>query len=197
MTSEARLKRDLEAYSLLLAGWNKKRNLISRNQTKNIEEHLADSLSVSGFLGKNIMDLGSGGGLPGIPLAIQSPKKNIFLVERSEFKASFLLHATTRLKLKNTKVIQGQSEDLKAKDFPEPLEVLTRAFGSPKEAVEATLGILENPQNCLKMMKTEPFEGAEDLPADYKIEKIENIETKEKDKKRILVTIGHTKRCTQ
>ncbi len=197
MTSEAKLKRDLEAYGLLLAGWNKKRNLISRNQTKNIEEHLADSLSVSDLLGNNIMDLGSGGGLPGIPLAICNPKKNIFLVERSEYKASFLIHATTRLKLKNTKVIQGQSQELRARDFPEPLEVVTRAFGSPKRAVEATLGILESPQNCLKMMKTEPLEGAEELPREYKIEKIENIETKEKDKKRILVTIGHVKRCTQ
>ena len=78
MTSEAKLKRDLEAYGLLLAGWNKKRNLISRNQTKNIEEHLADSLSVSDLLGNNIMDLGSGGGLPGIPLAICNPKKNTY-----------------------------------------------------------------------------------------------------------------------
>ncbi len=197
MTREARLKKDLKTYSFLLAGWNKKRNLISRNQIKKIEEHLADSLSVSGLLGKNIMDLGSGGGLPGIPLAIQSPKKNIFLVERNEYKASFLLHATTRLNLKNTKVIQGRSEDLGAVDFPKPLEIVTRAFGSPKEAVEATSAILENPQNCLKMMKTEPLVGAEDLPKDYRIEKIENIETKEKDKKRILVTIGHIKRCTQ
>ncbi|MFL2705262.1 MAG: 16S rRNA (guanine(527)-N(7))-methyltransferase RsmG [Gammaproteobacteria bacterium] len=197
MTSEARPKRDLEAYGLLLASWNKKRNLISRNQTKNIEEHLADSLSVSNLLGKNIMDLGSGGGLPGIPLAIYNPQKNIYLVERNEYKASFLLHVITKLKLKNTKVIQGRSEDLKAADFPMPLEIVTRAFGSPKKAIEATSGILESPQSCLKMMKTEPLEGAEDLPGGYKIEKIENIETKEKDKKRILVTIGRIKRCTQ
>ena len=66
--------------------WNHTHNLVSKNQATNLEEHISDSLSISPFLGENVIDLGSGGGLPGIPLAISNPDKNFFLVESNTKK---------------------------------------------------------------------------------------------------------------
>ena len=177
--------------------WNKTQNLISKKQEKKIKEHIQDSLSVHPLLGVNILDLGSGGGFPGIPLAVVSPKKNVFLVEKNERKAAFLLNCINRLGLSKAIVINKNSEDLLPDSFPRPLEVITRAFGSPLKAIFASKKLLEEPGASLKMMKTLPFVGAGDIPKSYQINKNENIETKGKDKQRIMVTIVHKKKCTR
>ena len=149
------------------------------------------------LLGENVLDLGSGGGFPGIPIAIASPKKNIFLVERKRVRAAFLLNSTNKLGLKNTTVINKSSEELQPDELPNPLDVITRAFGHPTKAISATKKLLETPGVSLKMMKTHPIDWAKDLPNSYLIKKIDNIKTKGKDKPRILVTIVHKKKCTQ
>jgi len=66
--------------------WNHTHNLVSKNQATNLEEHISDSLSISPFLGENVIDLGSGGGLPGMPLAITNPDKKFFLIESNTKK---------------------------------------------------------------------------------------------------------------
>ena len=103
-------------------GWNKTYSLISKGQTQNIKEHIEDSISVVNPLGESILDLGSGGGLPGIPLAICAPDKRIFLIESNSKKAAFLLHSTNVLKLKNTRIVNARAEELKPSDFPEGLD---------------------------------------------------------------------------
>ena len=187
----------LNLFESLLKRWNKTQNLISNKQEKKIKEHIQDSLSVHPLLGVNILDLGSGGGFPGIPLAVVSPKKNVFLVERNERKAAFLLNCINRLGLSKAIVINKNSEDLLPDSFPRPLEVITRAFGSPLKAIFASKKLLEEPGASLKMMKTLPFVGAEDIPKSYQINKIENIETKGRDEQHILVTIVQKKKCTR
>ena len=81
----------LEKYKELLLKWNKTHNLISKKQAQNIEDHISDSLVISSLLKENIVDLGSGGGLPGIPLAITNPNKEFYLIESNTKKSSFLL----------------------------------------------------------------------------------------------------------
>ena len=73
-------EKQLEKFKKLLLGWNETHNLISKGETQNLEEHIADSLSVAHLLSKNILDLGSGNGFPGIPIAITNPQKKVFLV---------------------------------------------------------------------------------------------------------------------
>ena len=85
----------IEQYIELLLSWNKTHNLISRTQTNNINKHVEDSLSVLEHVGSVLVDLGSGGGLPGIPIAIKAPKKQVILVESNSKKASFLLNTKT------------------------------------------------------------------------------------------------------
>jgi len=182
-------KNQLDKFEDLLLFWNKTHNLISKSQATNIKEHIEDSLSIAHLLGRNIMDLGSGGGFPGIPIAITCPKKKIFLVERKQSKAAFLLNTTIQLGLENIQVISKDSKKLSPDNFPSPIEIVTRAFGSPLKTIEATKGLLKAPKNHLKLMKTHPPEGLEDIPENYLVEKIEEIDLKGKDKRHILVTI--------
>ena len=186
-------KNQLDKFEELLLSWNKTHNIISKSQTSNIKEHIEDSLSIAHLLGRNIMDLGSGGGFPGIPIAITSPEKKKFLVERKQSKAAFLLNTTSQLGLENTQIINQDSKKLGPDSFPSPLEIVTRAFGSPLKTIEATKGLLEAPKTHLKLMKTHPPEGLEDIPENYNVEKIEEIDLKGKDKKHILVTITNKK----
>ena len=182
-------KNQLDKFEGLLLLWNKTHNLISKSQATNIKEHIEDSLSIAHLLGRNIMDLGSGGGFPGIPIAITCPKKKIFLVERKQSKAAFLLNTTIQLGLENIQVISKDSKKLSPDSFPSPIEIVTRAFGSPLKTIEATKGLLKASKNHLKLMKTHPPEGLEDIPENYLVEKIEEIDLKGKDKGHILVTI--------
>ena len=182
-------KNQLDKFEKLLILWNKTHNLISKSQSSNIKEHIEDSLSITHLLGRNIMDLGSGGGFPGIPIAITCPKKKIFLVERKQSKAAFLLNTTIQLGLENIQVISKDSKKLSPDSFPSPIEIVTRAFGSPFKTIEATKRLLKAPKNHLKLMKTHPPEGLEDIPENYLVEKIEEIDLKGKDKRHILVTI--------
>ena len=93
----------LAGYVALLLQWNKRINLLSRRDIDRIwPRHVLDSLSILPFIaGPRILDLGSGGGLPGIPLAIAAPQLSFTLLDRSERKTRFLEHVALRLGLAN------------------------------------------------------------------------------------------------
>ena len=183
-------KQKIKKYKDLLLQENQKQNLISRKQENNIDNHIKDCLSVSSHLSSNIMDLGTGGGLPGIPLAIEDPRKKIYLVEASQKKCSFLLHTKNLLGLENLHVINKRGEDLHLKDFAEDMDIVTRAFGTAEKTIKTTKKLLENPNNQLKLMKTEEALKEEKTPKGYEVKKIEDLDSKDKYKRRILVTIG-------
>ena len=183
-------KQKIKKYKDLLLQENQKQNLISRKQEDNIDNHIKDCLSVSSHLSSNIMDMGTGGGLPGIPLAIADPRKKIYLVEASQKKCSFLLHTKNLLGLENLHVINKRGEDLHLKDFAEDMDIVTRAFGTAEKTIKTTKKLLENPNNQLKLMKTEEALKEEKTPKGYEVKKIEDLDSKDKYKRRILVTIG-------
>ena len=183
-------KQKIKKYKDLLLQENQKQNLISRKQENNIDNHIKDCLSISSHLSSNIMDLGTGGGLPGIPLAIEDPRKKIYLVEASQKKCSFLLHTKNLLGLENLHVINKRGEDLHLKDFAEDMDIVTRAFGTVEKTIKTTKKLLENPNNQLKLMKTEGVLKEEKIPKGYEVKKIEDLDSKDKYKRRILVTIG-------
>ena len=110
-------------------------------------------------------------------------------MERRQARAAFLLNTINRLELQNTKVINVDSRELKAQEFGGPLDIVAKAFGSPKNTIKATEGLLKTPGTLLKIMKTKPAAGLEEIPKNYIVEKIEEINLKGKDKGRILVTI--------
>ena len=75
----------LKQFKKYVLRWNSTHNLVSKSQETNLDEHINDSLSIEACLGKNLIDLGAGGGFPGIPIAIVSPNKRIFLIENYIF----------------------------------------------------------------------------------------------------------------
>lgn len=90
----------------LLRQWNRPFNLISRGDLQRVvTRHLLDSLSVNRFLrGPRVLDIGSGAGFPGIPLAVANPQRRFLLVDRNARKTRFLRHVTRRLGLTHVEV---------------------------------------------------------------------------------------------
>jgi 16S rRNA (guanine527-N7)-methyltransferase len=179
----------LEEYKTHLVAWNKTHNLISKKQAEKIDDHIEDSLIISPLLHKNIVDLGSGGGLPGIPLAITNPNKEFYLIESNTKKSSFLLHTTSRLGLENTSVINQRIEKIDTKTLPESFDIVCRAVGSTEFIISLTELFLQKTGVELKLMKTLEQFDHERIPPGYLLKKIDKFPSKAKDKTRILVTI--------
>ena len=186
---ESKQKKLLEDYETFLISWNRTHNLISKSQTTFLKEHIQDSLAISSKLQRCLVDLGSGGGLPGIPIAIANPEKTVILVESNTKKSAFLLNATGRLGLKNTQVINERIEKIDPSILPEQFDVVSRAVGSIKTNINLVSNLLKNKRIELKLMKTEDQLDQEKIPPGYIIKKIDKFPSKTKDKTRILVTI--------
>lgn len=103
----------LLAYVQLLGKWNRTYNLTAiRDPLKMVSHHLLDSLAVLNHLpAGRLVDVGAGGGLPGIPVAIAEPTRDVTLNEASQKKATFLRQATIELALANAQVHVGRAED--------------------------------------------------------------------------------------
>jgi 16S rRNA (guanine527-N7)-methyltransferase len=101
-------------YLALLVRWNKTYNLTAvREPSGMVTRHLLDSLAVLPYVrGETLADLGSGAGLPGIPLAIARPDLRVTLVDSNGKKARFLREAARALPLPNVKVEQVRVQDL-------------------------------------------------------------------------------------
>ena len=186
---ESKQKKLLEDYETFLISWNRTHNLISKSQTTFLKEHIQDSLAISSKLQRCLVDLGSGGGLPGIPIAIANPEKTVILVESNTKKSAFLLNATGRLGLKNTQVINERIEKIDPSTLPVQFDIVSRAVGSIKTNINLVSGLLKNKRAELKLMKTEDQLDQEKIPPGYIIKKIDKFPSKTKDKTRILVTI--------
>ena len=102
----------LLAYAALLYKWNRTYSLTAmREQDKAVSHHLLDSLAVLPFVTEGrLLDVGSGGGMPGIPLAIVRPGQHVTLLDSNSKKAAFLKQAAIELALPNISVHCGRVE---------------------------------------------------------------------------------------
>jgi 16S rRNA (guanine527-N7)-methyltransferase len=125
----------LVAYLEMLAKWNQTFNLTAiRDPLQMVSHHVLDSLAVLGELpAGRLADVGSGAGLPGIPIAIAEPERPVVLLEASEKKGSFLRQAVIELGLANSAVRVGRAEAWR------PIEqfavVISRAFAELVEFI--------------------------------------------------------------
>jgi 16S rRNA (guanine527-N7)-methyltransferase len=159
----------LLAYLALLDKWNRVYNLTAvRDAERMVSHHLLDSLAaVPYFNGETVLDVGSGGGLPGIPLAIARPELQVTLVDSIAKKTAFLLQAKAELGLKNLHVVTGRVEDFHSETG---FEVVTsRAFSDLKEFVTLTRHLLKPGGRWLAMKGLMPHEEIALLPADVKV----------------------------
>ncbi len=108
--AEAQRER-LVAYLELLQRWNRAYNLTAvRDPAAMVDRHLLDSLAIAPYLPPGaLLDLGSGGGLPGVPLAIAEPRRPITLLDRSGKKVRFLRQCRLELGLEGVEVVQGDA----------------------------------------------------------------------------------------
>jgi 16S rRNA (guanine527-N7)-methyltransferase len=123
----------LAAFVALLLRWNAVYNLTGvRGAHEIVDRHLVESLALRPLLtGARVADVGSGGGLPGVPLAIVEPQRHFTLIESRAKRVRFLRHAAAELKLANVEVAHGRAEDLRV-DRPFDT-VLARAVAPPAE----------------------------------------------------------------
>lgn len=146
----------LMAYVTLLAKWNRTYNLTAIDDPlRMVSHHLLDSLAVLPHLpmardAATLADVGSGGGLPGIPLALARPDWRVTLAEASEKKTAFLRQAVLELGLRNVEVHQGRVEQWQpAQRFA---VVISRAFAELARFMDASRHLVA-PGGVLAAMK--------------------------------------------
>jgi len=166
----------LVAYLELLAKWNKTYNLTAiRDPLQAVSHHLLDSLAVLRELpGGALADIGSGGGLPGIPLAIAEPGRAVTLNDSSRKKGAFLRQAIIELGLGNAAVHVGRAEQWRpAERFA---VVISRGFSS-LGAFAAACGHLVAPTGVLAAMKgAHPRAEIAALPAQWDCRLVRRLE---------------------
>jgi 16S rRNA (guanine527-N7)-methyltransferase len=126
----------LELYKSLLLSWDERMNLIGPEVRANLDTHIEEALQAAEILRPrgDVLDFGSGGGLPAIPMAIASPDARFHLVEANQKKWAFLKHVVRGCQL--NAVVYGDRLDRVLKRFPPDLRfslVTSRAVGHPDE----------------------------------------------------------------
>lgn len=179
----------IRQYIDLLLKWNKAYNLTAITDPDEIaSKHIADSLIISPFLnGNKIIDIGTGAGLPGIPLAIVNPDKHFTLLDSNGKKIRFLKHVKQQLGLNNVTPVQARVEQFQ----PEQCfsSVLSRAFASICDMLRGSEHLACADGRFLAMKGAEPTEELEQLPAGFTLEHIHPLSVTGLRAERCLVEI--------
>lgn len=164
----------LLAYLRLLAKWNKTYNLTAIEEPERmLTHHLLDSLAILSYVkAGRLLDVGSGGGLPGIPLAVAMPGLEVTLLDTSGKKCAFLRQVVIELELKQVEVVHARVEDYRAQ--PCFTQVASRAFSELAEFIRLTRHLLCADGEWLAMKGVYPNEELAQLntarvKADFKL----------------------------
>jgi 16S rRNA (guanine527-N7)-methyltransferase len=180
----------LLAYLALLERWNHAYNLTAiRDPREMVTRHLLDSLAMLPFVGDGALaDLGTGPGLPGIPLAIARPQLQVTLVESNGKKARFLREAVRTLPLRNARVAESRIEAL---DGNGGFDAITaRALATLPLILELGGHLLAPGGKLLAMKGAVPDAEIAALPAGWRVERIEPLAVPGLDAERHLVVVG-------
>lgn len=156
-------------YLEILKKWNEAYNLTAiRNPEDMVAMHLLDSLSIAPFIkGKNILDVGTGAGLPGIPLAILYPERRFTLLDSNGKKIRFLFQTKNQLGLENVNEVQARAEKYQTEA---PFSAITsRAFSGLVEMIEKTKHLLGKEGRFYAMKGQFPDQELSMLPKHYKV----------------------------
>ena len=179
--------RQFAEFVALLAKWNRTYNLTAIRDTHNIvSTHLLDCLAAAPFLQGDLgTDVGSGGGFPGIPLAIALPERRITLVDSSQKKTAFLRQAVAELKLTNVQVVCARAESWNPDSGYD--WVVSRAFAD-LSLFAASAMHLALPSGVLAAMKgAYPEKEIAALPPQYRVRQVVRLQVPGLDAERHLV----------
>lgn len=162
-------------YVALLKKWNSTYNLTAlRDEHTMISHHVLDSLTLLPYIqhAQTLMDVGSGGGMPGIPTAICRPDLQITLLDANTKKTSFLQQAVIELGLHNVSVASGRVEAMHDKKVD---VVTSRAFAELADFISLTKHLLNENGYWAAMKGVYPYEELEHVPASVMVEKVEKL----------------------
>lgn len=162
-------QQQLLVFLALLNKWNKAYNLTAvRNEGEMVSRQLLDSLSILPWVTtEHLLDVGAGGGLPGVPLAIVLPGTRFTLLDSNGKKTRFLSQCVLELGLKNVEVIHGRAEDCKPEH---PFgQISSRAFAALDNLVAWCGGLLANEGRFLAMKGQFPDDEVAALPAGWQV----------------------------
>jgi 16S rRNA (guanine527-N7)-methyltransferase len=157
-----------------LKRWNRAYNLTSIDDpVRMVIRHVLDSLSIAPWVHGRVLDVGSGAGLPGIPLAIMDPELDMTLLDSTAKKVRFLSHVTRELKLQNVESVHARVEDYHSYA---PFDVIvSRAFSSLADFASATRHLLGPRSRLLAMKGRRPETEISALPDWIMVEAVEKL----------------------
>lgn len=195
LTLSAAQQQKLAAYMVMLAHWNGTFNLTAlRDPQDMLTHHLADCLAVLGPLGRylaqqdgltapRLLDVGSGGGLPGVVLAIAQPDVQVTCVDTVGKKAAFIRQVSAELKLPNLRAEHARVEQLKGQ-----YDVITsRAFASLQDFVSLTHTLLAPGAVWMAMKGKAPLDEQAALPPSVEVFHVEHLDVQHLDAERCVV----------
>ena len=175
-------------YQALLARWNATYNLTAvRDPMEMVSRHLVDSLAIHPFVqGQTLADLGTGPGLPGIPLAIAAPQRQVLLVDSNGKKVRFLREAVRSLKLENVRAVQSRVEDVEGQ-----FDCITaRAFASLADMLDWGGHLLTKGGIWLAMKGKHPEDELAGVPDGFEVRAIHALAVPDVGGERHLVVLG-------
>lgn len=184
----------LLAYGELLLKWNRVYNLTAiRNPQEVVTHHLLDSLAVLPFVGhlRTLADIGSGGGLPGIPLAIVQGGLVVNSVETVNKKASFQQQARIELQLGNFSVINKRVEQVQPDSLPGGVAegVISRAFSSLADFARLSGHLVAEGGALYAMKGVHPADELAALPAGWALTEVHPLMVPGLDAERHLLVL--------
>lgn len=186
----------LDAFARLLIKWNKVYNLTAiRDEGQVLTHHLLDSLSVLPALAgiKRLVDVGSGGGLPGVVLAIARPDLQVDSVETVQKKASFQNQARIELKLSNFRAHHARIENWQPAYAPAaPDGIISRAFADLADFVALTAHLAGPDTRILAMKGIYPADEIARIPAGFALEQSIELAVPGLDAERHLLIVKRT-----
>lgn len=165
----------LLAFIDLLKKWNSTYNLTAlRNDQDVISHHILDSLTLLPYVehARGLIDVGSGGGMPGIPVAIARPALPVALLDANSKKTSFLQQAVIELGLTNVQVITARVEAMVGEQF----DVITsRAFAELNDFITITKQLMAKGGCWAAMKGVYPYEEIERLPDNVELVQVDKL----------------------
>jgi len=180
----------MQAHLDLIAKWNRVHNLTAVRETEQmVVLHLLDSLSLLPHLGaaRSVIDVGSGPGFPGVPIAIARPDLEVTLLDSSHKKCTFLEQAKAELRLANVSVACERVEQWKP---PRRFDaVVSRAFADLSDFITQSQHLVAPGGRFLAMKGVYPFEEIARVPASHRVAQVVELAVPTLDAKRHLVLL--------
>ena len=169
--------------------WNQKMNLTAiRDRPQQLTKHLLDSLSVVKHLhGSRVIDIGTGAGFPGLPLAIALPEMHFTLLDSTAKKLKFIDHVTALLALENVETVHSRAEAFQPKYRYDV--VISRAVGAVDTFVKWTGHLCVGGGRLLAMKGRYPTDELTKLPSGWKLATVHRLSVPGLDEERHLVEI--------